>query len=199
MDKCKCDWGPRVWWDPPLCEGGGGFDGLLAPEKKFGKRLTRPPAKGEEQEYLHLWSDHHVSPHHSRVSKDEFLQRLHLLGFSPWSAHRVWWISCAWEKISHRKEFDPLALWKKRNHVDVDEDDDNEKGIWPLPVKSPPTEALLPLHAPHFSTAAKSWGKIFLEIFSRSFSVDTKLVLSESKWYEMKMITFVTSARSALF
>ena len=40
--------------DPPLCEGGGGFDGLLAPEKKFGKRLTRPPAKGEEQEYLHL-------------------------------------------------------------------------------------------------------------------------------------------------
>ena len=113
MDKCKCDWGPRVWWDPPLCEGGGGFDGLLAPEKKFGKRLTRPPAKGEEQEYLHLWSDHHVSPHHSRVSKDEFLQRLHLLGFSPWSAHRVWWISCAREKISPRKEFDPLALWKK--------------------------------------------------------------------------------------
>ena len=117
MDKCKCNWGPRVWWDPPLCEGGGGFDGLLAAEKKLGKRLTRPPAKGEEQEYLHLWSDHHVSPHRSRVSKDEFLQRLHLLGF-----HRVWWISCAREKISHRKEFGLVE--KKHNHVDVDEDDD---------------------------------------------------------------------------
>ena len=106
----------------------------------------------------------------------------------------------ALERKSHiGKSLTHWPCGKKRNHVDVDEDDDNEKGIWHLPVKSPPTEALLPLHAPHFSTAAKSWGKIFLEIFSRSFSVDTKLVLSESKWYEMKMITFVTSARSALF
>ena len=40
MDKCKCDWGPGVWWGSSLVPG---FDGLLAGRKSWGKRLTHPP------------------------------------------------------------------------------------------------------------------------------------------------------------
>ena len=79
--------------DPPLCQvgGGGGFDRLLATEKKLGKKVD-PPARREEKNRNISIYDRITTC----VSSALTFQKMYSckvtfidLGLSPWFAHRV--------------------------------------------------------------------------------------------------------------
>ena len=94
-----------------------------------------------------------------------------------WGGRGGWWRGWQWQGGYDTSQSMRRMMRRKRRMM---RRMTMTRRVWHLPVKSPPTAALLPLHAPHFSKPAKRCRENSRH-FSSSFSAETKLVLSNSK------------------